>query len=216
MTHRPQPKQPPIPSQRWHPHQKPRQKRKPQNVKPSSSGRERSTRKERKQQFEREQAEIEAEHNRRAEIIKGRQATFERILENAPTTLCHAQLRILLRAIVNLDPYTFADDLAEDITEANESEQRSAEEVLLSTIDATADDKLTRFALRLALAGHVGIPREGEFDFLTEAESVFVPPQTEKKATAKKAKQPTSIESSAKATTRTKLQKATSKKKIAA
>ena len=77
-----------------------------------------------------------------------------------------------------LDPYTFADDLAEDI--ADESEQRSAEEVLLATIDTTADDKLTRFAIRLALSGHVGIPRENEPDFLTEAEAVFVPPQPTK------------------------------------
>ncbi len=49
-------------------------------------------------------------------------------------------------AIVNLDPYTFADDLAEDIAADNENEQRTAEEVLLSTIDATADGKLARFA----------------------------------------------------------------------
>ena len=143
---------------------------------------------ERKQQFEREQAEIEAEHNRRAEIIKSRQATFDRILQNAPAILNAAQLRVLLRALVNLDPYTFADDLAEDITADNENEQRSAEEVLLSTIDATANDQLTRFALRLALAGHVGIPREGEFDFLSEAETVFVPPQPTKRTAAKKAK----------------------------
>jgi ParB family chromosome partitioning protein len=143
---------------------------------------------ERKQQFEREQAEIEAEQNRRAEIIKGREAKFERILENAPATLNAAQLRVLLRALVNLDPYTFADDLAEDIAGDNENEQRSAEEVLLSTIDATADDKLPRFALRLALAGQVGIPREGEFDFLMEAETVFAPPPPKKKVVAKKAK----------------------------
>ena len=173
---------------------------------------------ERKQQFEKEQAEIEAEHNRRAKIIKARQATFERILENAPATLSAAQLRVLLRAFVNLDPYTFADDLAEDIAGDNENEQRSAEEVLLSTIDATADDKLTRFALRLALAGHVGIPREGEFDFLTEAEGVFAPPPPQmKKAGAKKAKQPTPIESPAKATSKAKAAKAAAgKRKIAA
>ncbi len=171
---------------------------------------------ERKQQFEREQAEIEAEHNRRAEIIKARQATFERMIENAPATLSHAQLRVLLRAIVNLDPYTFADDLAEDIAADNENEQRSAEEVLLSTIDATADDKLTRFAVRLALAGHVGIPREGEFDFLTEAETAFAS-QPPKKAAIKKAKQPTPIESPAKPAPKAKAQRANpNKKQIAA
>jgi ParB family chromosome partitioning protein len=171
---------------------------------------------ERKQQFEQEQAEVEAEHNRRGEIIKARQATFGRILENAPATLSAAQLRVLLRAFVNLDPYTFADDLAEEIAADNENEQRSAEEVLLSTIDATADDKLTRFALRLALAGHVGIPREGEFDFLSEAETVFVPPQPTKKAAAKKAKHPTPVNSPADGALKAKAQRATSSKKIAA
>ncbi len=171
---------------------------------------------ERKQQFEREQAEIEAEHNRRADIIKSRQATFDRILQNAPAILNAAQLRVLLRALVNLDPYTFADDLAEDITADNENEQRSAEEVLLSTIDATADDQLTRFALRLALAGHVGIPREGEFDFLSEAETVFVPPQPTKRTAAKKAKYPTPVNSPAKGASKAKPQKAPSNKKIAA
>jgi len=172
---------------------------------------------ERKQQFDREQAEIEADQNRRAEIIKGREATFERILENAPATLNAAQLRVLLRALVNLDPYTFADDLAEDIAGDNENEQRSAEEVLLSTIDATADDKLTRFALRLVLAGQVGIPREGEFDFLMEAETVFAPPPPKKKVAAKKAKQPTSIESPKKAAPKAKVKLASPcKNKIAA
>ena len=58
----------------------------------------------------------------------------------APVNLTANQLRVVLRAIANLDPYTFADDLAEDI--ADENEPRSAEEVLLATIDATADDKL--------------------------------------------------------------------------
>ena len=64
----------------------------------------------------------------------------------------------MLRALVNLDPYTFADNLAEEV--AGENEQRSAEEVLFCTIDGLTDEKLTRFALRLAITGHVGIPRE--------------------------------------------------------
>ena len=134
---------------------------------------------ERRQQFDREQQEHEAEQERRDQLRKQREATFERILENAPETFTAAQLRILLRAIVNLNSYTFADDLAVDVN-GDENDPRSAEEVLLSTIDNTADDKLTRFALRLALSGHVGIPRENELDFLTEAESVFAPPQPKK------------------------------------
>ena len=124
---------------------------------------------------EQREQEYEAEQARREELRQTRKATFERILENAPETLTSAQLRVLLRAIVNLDPYTFADDLAEDI--ADENERRSPEEMLLATIDGTADEKLTRFAVRLALSGHVGIPRENEPDFLTEADAVFTPQQ---------------------------------------
>jgi ParB family chromosome partitioning protein len=133
---------------------------------------------ERKQQFEREQAEHEAEQTRRDELRKSREATFERIVANAPAAFTSAQLRVLLRAIVNLDPYTFADDLADDLAEENENEQRTVEEVLLSTIDSLTDDKLNGFAIRLALTGHRGIPREGEFDFLAEADQAFaqIPP----------------------------------------
>ena len=77
---------------------------------------------------------------------------------------------------------------------------------MLSTIDATADDKLTRFALRLAFAGHVGIPGEGEFDFLTEAATVFLPLQPRKEKKLKKPPTPIKKES----------KKAAPKKKIAA
>jgi ParB family chromosome partitioning protein len=131
---------------------------------------------ERKLRFEREQAEHEAEQSRRDELQRSREATFDRIVANAPATLSPAQLRVLLRAIVNLDPYTFADDLADDLVGENENEQRTAEEVLLSTIDNLTDDGLTGFAVRLALSGHRGIPREGEFDFLAEADQVFMLP----------------------------------------
>jgi ParB family chromosome partitioning protein len=170
-----------------------------------------------REQREREEQEYEAEQARREEQRKTRAATFERIVDNAPATFTATQLRVLLRAIVNLDPYTFAEDLADDLAGENENEQRSAEEVLLSTINATADDKLTRFALRLALAGHVTIPREGDADFLTEAEAAFVAAPPQKKTVTKKAKQPTRNQSSAKATTKPTVQKTTSgKKKVAA
>ncbi len=113
---------------------------------------------------------------------------------------------------MNFDPYTFADDLAEDIADTNEP--RSAEEVLLTIIDRTADDKLTRFAIRLALSGHVGIPREGELDFLTEAEAVFTAPEPKQAKAPKKQKQPTPIKPDARTIKAKK--SATAKKKIAA
>ena len=130
---------------------------------------------ERKKQFERMQVEYEAEQTRREESRKSREATFERIIANAPAVFMPAHLRVLLRAIVNLGLYTFADDLAGDLAGEKKNEQRTAEEVLLSTIDTLTDDKLTSFAIRLVLAGHRGIPREGEFDFVVEAEKVFTP-----------------------------------------
>jgi ParB family chromosome partitioning protein len=148
---------------------------------------------ERKQQFEREKAEHEVEQVRRDELRKRREATFERIIANAPAVLTSAQMRVLLRAIVNLDPYTFADDLADDLAGDNENEQRTAEEVVLSTLDTLTDEKLTGFALRLALAGHRGIPREGEFDFLAEAEQVFAPLPPAKEENPKGMKRPTPI-----------------------
>ena len=148
---------------------------------------------ERRQEMERQEQEYEAEQARREELRQAREATYNRILENAPATLSAAQLRVLLRAIVNLDPYTFADDLAEEISaeQENEPDHRSAEEVLLSTLDGTTDDKLTGFALRLALSGHRGIPRENEPDFLAEADAAFAPiPAPERKPKTPKVKKP--------------------------
>jgi len=161
---------------------------------------------ERKQQFEREQAENEAERNRRAEVLKARDATFNRILDNAPPTFTAAQLRVFLRALVNLDPYTLTDDVAEHFAADNENNHQTAEEILLSTVDGLTEDKLTGFALRLALTGYVAVPREGEFNFLTEAEAVFVPPPAKKEKKPRKV--PTSIKPAVK--------KTTTKKKIAA
>lgn len=145
---------------------------------------------ERKQQEEQEEKQRQAEFAKRDKLRKKREATFERIVAEAPPVFTPPQLRVILRALVNLDPYTFADDLAEDMSDENE--QRSAEEVLLALIEGTGDDKLTSFAVRRALAGHRGIPREGEFDFLTEAEIAFLTPKP-KQSKASKKKEPTLI-----------------------
>jgi len=160
---------------------------------------------ERRQEEERREQEYEAEQARREELRQIRKATFERIVANAPDSFSAAQLRMLLRALVNLDPYTFADDVADEIAGADENEKRTAEEVLSAAIGALGDEKLTAFALRLALTSHVAIPRTGEMDFLAEAETVFLQPQP-KKASSKKALKPTPI----------KARKTAAKKKTAA
>jgi ParB family chromosome partitioning protein len=145
---------------------------------------------ERKQQFEREQADIEAERNSKAEILKAREAIFERILENAPPTFTPAQLRVFLRALVNLDTYTLTDDVAEHFADDDGNNQRTAEEILASALTETPDEKLTSFALRIALTGYVAIPPEGEIDLLTAAAAAFVPPQPPKEKKAKKTPAP--------------------------
>jgi ParB family transcriptional regulator, chromosome partitioning protein len=87
------------------------------------------------------------------------------------------------------------------------------EKGLLSAIDDLEDNKLTGFALRLALTGHIDIPREGEFDFLAEAEAVFAPPQPKNAASKKtKAKTPTPIKEASKPAPK----KTAAKKKTAA
>ena len=152
---------------------------------------------ERRMQEKREEQEREAEFAKRDELRKQREKTFEQIVAQASANLSPAQLRVILRAIVNLDPYTFADDLATDLSEDPDNDKRSAEEVLLTVIDGTADDKLTSFAVRLALAGHRGIPRETELDFLTKAAAAFLTPKPKKNPAKKtalaKVKEPTPI-----------------------
>ena len=95
------------------------------------------------------------------------------------------QLRVLLRALVHIDPYQFTDDVAAYFV-TDENNQQTAEEVLTSIVDGLEDEKLTGFALRLVLTTHAGIPRENEIDFLTEAEQVFAPPEPKKPAAKKK------------------------------
>ena len=142
---------------------------------------------ERKRQFEREQKEYEAEQTRREKQRKARVVTFERIIDHAPRMFTAAQLRVFLRALISLDPYDFADDVAAYFVGDNENNQQTPEEVLASNLASLPDEKLTGFALRLALTGHTDIPRENDFDLLAEAESVFVPHQPKKKSATKKA-----------------------------
>ena len=170
---------------------------------------------ERKQQFEQEQAKYEAERNRKAEILQTRENTLNRILENAPPTFTAAQLRVFLSALCNLDPYTITEDVAEHFAGEDNDHQRTPEEILATALSQTPDEKLTSFALRLALTGYVTIPRENELDFLAEAEAVFVPPPPAKKKP--KPNKPTLIKGSTQASPKAAPKKAaTPKKKVAA
>jgi ParB family chromosome partitioning protein len=130
------------------------------------------------------QREHEKEQARRTRLLKRRADSFNRILDTAPATFTAPQLRVLLRALIHIDPYQFTDDVATHFV-ADENNQRTAEEILTSVVGGLEDEKLTSFALRLALTTHAGIPRENEIDCLTEAEHVFALPKP-KKQEAKK------------------------------
>ena len=136
------------------------------------------------------QREFEKEQAKRKRILKQRTESFNRILDNAPATFTGPQLRVFLRALINIDAYDFTDDVAGHFLGDDENNQQSAEEVLLSVMDGMGDDKLPAFALRLALTGHVEIPRESEIDHLIEAEKLFAPaqPKAAKKLPAKAVK----------------------------
>jgi ParB family chromosome partitioning protein len=125
---------------------------------------------ERQAEFDRQQKQYEAEQARREKQRKARVATFERILANAPLTFTAQQLRAFLSTLVNLDPYDFAEDVAEFYAGGDENNQQTPEEVLSSTVAGLPDEQLTGFALRLVLTGHTDIPRENDFDFLAQEE----------------------------------------------
>jgi ParB family chromosome partitioning protein len=160
---------------------------------------------------EQREKEWEAERARKEKLQKARNAKFERILENAPIMFSAAELRVFLRALVNVDPYTFADDVAQHFAAEDENNDRGAEKILLATLDGLTDDKLTGFALRLVLTGKIPIPREGEVDSLTEAETAFVPAKP-KKTTTKTARAPMAT----KAAQKTAARKSSAKKEVAA
>ena len=147
---------------------------------------------ERKQEFERQQQEYEAEQTHRRELRDARHASFERILANAPAMFCATQLRLFLSALVNLDPYDFAEDVAAFYVGDNENNEQTAEEVLSCILATLPDERLTEFALRLVLTGHTEIPRENDIDFLAQAETAFVLQQM--KQAPRKTQKPTVIE----------------------
>ena len=156
---------------------------------------------ERKAEWERQQKEIEAEQERRATQRKARLDTFERILAHAPATFTAPQLRVFLFALINLDPYDFAEDVAAFYAGDDENNQQTPEEILLSTLTNLPDEKLTQFALRLVLTGHTDTPRENDFDYLAQAASLFdasKPKSSKAKATAPAKGKPTIVKATAK------------------
>jgi ParB family chromosome partitioning protein len=175
------------------------EKREPEQQSEESQEKQEERAEQRRQEFERKHREDEAEHARKAELLKTRYAAFDRILESAPAMFTAAQLRVFLRALVTTDPYSFADEVVPFFaTDEDYNNERAPEEILLSTIESLADEKLTSFALRLALTAHRDSPEEGQSDLLVEADSAFPPPQMEEATPVKKRKVSTANKAQAK------------------
>jgi ParB family chromosome partitioning protein len=114
---------------------------------------------ERKIVFERQQQAYKAEQARKAELLAQRTATFERILKNTPSTFSPAQWKVFLRALIYVDPFTFTDDVAATLLGDDENNQQSAEEVLITTLEGTADDskRQTKRMVDIFLAHAAGV-----------------------------------------------------------
>jgi hypothetical protein len=77
------------------------------------------------------QREFEKEQAQRKRLLKRRTESFNRILDNAPTSFTAPQLRALLPALIHIDSYDFADDVAAHFVGDDENNQQSADKVLL-------------------------------------------------------------------------------------
>ena len=157
--------------------------------------------KERKAEFERQQKEYEAEQARRDKQRKARLATFDRILNQSPAMFTAAQLRLFLHLVVYIDPYSFLEEVASHFAGDDENHDQTEQEIVLSAFENTTDERLTSFALRLALTDHLGLPRDTDPDLLSEAEALFAPPQAKPKKASKAQAAPTLVKRAEKKTT---------------
>ena len=119
-----------------------------------------------------------------------------------------AQLRLFLRLVVYIAPYNFLEEVASHFAGDDENHEQTEQEIVLAALENTTDEKLTSFALRLALTEHLDIPRDTDPDLLTVAEALFAPPQAKRKKATKPKAAPTLVKPAEK--------KATAKKQKAA
>lgn len=141
---------------------------------------------ERNAELEKERQEHEAEQARRDQQRNARLETFESVLANAPASFSLPQLRLFLSALIHVDPYDLIEDAAAFYAGEDENNSAAAEEVLDTVLTELPDEKLTQFALRLALTAHRSIPRAGARDFLALAADVLSPPPAPASKPAKK------------------------------
>ena len=129
----------------------------------------------RQEEEDKRQQEYVAAQERQERLQKKREATYQHIIQVAPDHLNAAQLRVLLRALASISPYTFAVDWNNRFSPDPDNDSRSVPEIIRSAVDALTDEKLSGFAVKLALCGHRRIPKDADVDILAEAAAVFLP-----------------------------------------
>ena len=80
-----------------------------------------------------------------------------------------------------MDPYSFLEEVASHFAGNEENHEQTEQEIVLHALGSTADEKLTGFALRLALTNHLGTPRDMDPDLLSEAQPPSAPPEVKAK-----------------------------------
>ena len=100
-----------------------------------------------------------------------------------------------------IDPYSFLEEVASHFAGDDENHEQTEQEIVLSALGNTADEKLTSFALRLALTDHLGLPRDTDPDLLSEAEALFAPPQAKPNKANKAKAAPTLVKPAVKKVT---------------
>ncbi|MGI9072193.1 MAG: hypothetical protein ACR2JB_12980 [Bryobacteraceae bacterium] len=143
----------------------------------------REQQRQRERQFQKEREKAERTKSERLQLL-------ERIAQAAPFPIPTAEFRVLLRALINCDPYRLVDavsDLYEalDSNDATPDAGQSVEDVLTSRVDAADERGLTTLFVRLALADHVSAPQERTRDFLNETAAAFGVALPQKKSAKK-------------------------------
>ena len=78
-------------------------------------------------------------------MAAARVSTFERIIEQAPTSFSPAQMRVFLRLLIHLD-YSFLEEVASHFANGDDNAQQPEEEIVLAALDRTVDEKVKKRA----------------------------------------------------------------------
>ncbi len=128
---------------------------------------------EQRSEWQAEQARYAAERQEREEMKVKREKRLHALILRFPSTGTADQTRFLLTALVMGDVDLAADRIAQRFEEKDGDDRLSSEEVCADAIAKCMPSSLYGYLADLALGSFVDLPREGERDYLSEAEKLF-------------------------------------------